>query len=158
MVSSKKQESGCPRYSLSAYCATILSPLMVRCPGRVTDFNAATLWQDALSWTSYIRCSPLLHALVDRDDPHEVSEQSVQWCMLLFPSPTNLMPPILSWTTSLTSRSVVCWQSGPCQLFLCLGPRCRPVLDGTAQKQHFFPLLRPISLQGSVLTVREAVK
>ena len=39
MASAEEQESSCPRYSLSAHCATILSTLLVRSSGGVPNFR-----------------------------------------------------------------------------------------------------------------------
>ena len=64
-----------------------------------------------------------LTALDDGDDPHEVPEQLVQWCIFYFYQ--RIWRHFLDdfFDKSLSSMLAV-W---PCRLFLCLGPRCRPV-------------------------------
>ena len=77
----------------------------------------------------------LVHAVVAGDDPHEVPEQSVQRCMFscLTPSPMNLMTLFLDdFFDKSLSYMLAVW---PCQLFLCLGPRCRPVLERHCPEQ-----------------------
>ena len=85
--------------------------------------------------------SPLLHALDDGDDPHQVPEQLVQLCMLLSDPFTNEFDDI-SWTTSSTSRSdmafLCLWARGASCLgtaLLCMGT------DSKAKARHWIPVI-----------------
>ena len=90
-------------------------------------------------WTRCHGCpifqmSPLLHALDDGDDPHQVPEQLVQLCMFYWvtPSPTNLTTFLLDDFFDKSLRYMLAvW---PCWPFVCLWARGAVLSwDGTAR-------------------------